>query len=270
MALGNQDLKDTTIIGAVVSGIATTSGSEIHFVDCEMNDCTLGASHLQGCGLTGTIILGSATTYTLQTCHSEIAGSATPTIDFDAAIGNSSLNMRRYSGGIEIKNMGATGTDTMSLEGNGALIINANCVGGSIVLRGDFSVTGAVAFISAGGTITYDDNTADIKAIAVDTGTTLPALIDDLAIKKNATFSNFEFLMVLTSDHVTPATGLTVTGERSIDGAAFAAVAGAIAEVSNGIYQFDALAADTNGDVITWRFSSATADDTFVTFKTVA
>jgi hypothetical protein len=75
--------------------------------------------------------------------------------------------------------------------------------------------------------------------------------------------------MVLTSDHVTPATGLTVTGQRSVDGGAFATVTGTIAEVSNGIYQFDAVAADTNGDFITWRFSSATADDTFVSFKTV-
>jgi len=110
---------------------------------------------------------------------------------------------------------------------------------------------------------------ASIDAIELDTGTTLPGLINDLAIKKNAAFSNFEFLMVLTSDHYTPATGLTVTAQRSIDGGAFAPVSGAIAEVSNGIYQFDALAADTNGDVITWRFSSATADDTFITFKTV-
>lgn len=110
----------------------------------------------------------------------------------------------------------------------------------------------------------------NVDAILVDTGTTLPGLIDDLAIKKNTAFSNFEFLMVLTSDHVTPATGLTVTGQRSINGGAFAGVSGTIAEVSNGIYQFDALAADTNGDVITWRFSSGTADDTFLTFKTVA
>lgn len=115
-----------------------------------------------------------------------------------------------------------------------------------------------------------EDMQPRVAAIEVDTGTTLPALIDDLAIKKNTVFSNFEFLMVLTSDHVTPATGLVVTGQRSVDGGAFAAVTGVIAEISNGIYQFDALAADTNGDVITWRFSAATADDTFVTFKTVA
>lgn len=110
---------------------------------------------------------------------------------------------------------------------------------------------------------------ADVADIKTDTGTTLPGIIDDLSVKKNATFSNFEFLMVLTSDGRTPATGKTVTGQRSIDGGAFTNVGGTIAEVSNGIYQFDALAADTNGDVITWRFSNADCDDTFVTFKTV-
>ncbi len=109
----------------------------------------------------------------------------------------------------------------------------------------------------------------DTDAILIDTSTTLPDIMDDLAIKKNTAFSNFEFLMVLTSDGRTPATGLTVTGQRSIDGGAFVSVGGAMAEVSNGIYQFDALAVDTNCDVITWRFSEATADDTFVTFKTV-
>jgi hypothetical protein len=110
----------------------------------------------------------------------------------------------------------------------------------------------------------------DTAATLVDTGTTLPALINGLSIVKNAIFSNFEFLMVLTSDGRTPATGLTVTGQKSIDGSTFSSVSGTIAEVSNGIYQFDALAADTNGDVITWRFSAATADDTFVSFKTIS
>lgn len=84
----------------------------------------------------------------------------------------------------------------------------------------------------------------------------------------NTAFPDIEFLVVLTSDHVTPATGLTVTGERSIDGGAFAAVTGTIAEVSDGIYQFDASAADMNGSIITFRFSSATADDVFLTLKT--
>jgi len=103
---------------------------------------------------------------------------------------------------------------------------------------------------------------ASIDAIEIDTAS--------MGITKNATFSNFEFPMVLTSDHYTAATGLTVTGEKSIDGGAFAAVSGAIAEVGSGVYQCDLLAADTNGDVITYKFSSATADDTIITVTTRA
>ena len=102
----------------------------------------------------------------------------------------------------------------------------------------------------------------DVAAILVDTAT-LPE-----GIAKNVALPNFEFLMVDATDHFTPETGLTVAGNRSIDGGAFAGVTGAIAEVGNGIYQFDAAQADTNGDFITWRFSSAGAADTFVSFKT--
>ena len=89
-------------------------------------------------------------------------------------------------------------------------------------------------------------------------------------ITKNAAFSDFEFLMVDVTDGHTAKTGLSPTGERSIDGGAFVAVSGAIAEVSDGIYQFDALAADTNGDVVTWKFSGTDAADAFFTFKTVS
>jgi hypothetical protein len=87
-------------------------------------------------------------------------------------------------------------------------------------------------------------------------------------IQKNAAFNNLEFLMVLTADHVTPAPGVAVTGQRSVDGGGFVNISGAIAEVSNGIYQVDLAAADTNGDVITYKFSAATADDTFITVTT--
>lgn len=138
---------------------------------------------------------------------------------------------------------------------------------GSVAGNVDGNVTGSVGSV-VGDTAQTGDNFARLGAPAGASVSADIAALEADAIQKNAAYSNFEFLMVLTSDHVTPATGLTVTGERSIDGGAFSAVSGTIAEVSNGIYQFDALAADTNGDVITWRFLSATADDTFVTFNT--
>ena len=41
------------------------------------------------------------------------------------------------------------------------------------------------------------------------------AALEGADIKKNTAYPNFTFLMVLTSDHVTPATGLTVTGGKA-------------------------------------------------------
>ena len=89
-------------------------------------------------------------------------------------------------------------------------------------------------------------------------------------IQRNTALSDFEFVMYNSTDNVTPITGRTVSGTRSIDGAAFAAVDGAFAEVGDGVYQFDALAADTNGTLITWRFTATGADDVFITFKTTS
>jgi hypothetical protein len=113
---------------------------------------------------------------------------------------------------------------------------------------------------------------SDTAAILVDTaeigaaGAGLTGIpMGDLT--KNAALSNFLFLMI-DDDHITPATGLTVTGQISCDAAAFAGVSGTIAEVGSGVYQFDALAADTNCNIFTWKFSATGADTRYFTFRT--
>lgn len=172
-----------------------------------------------------------------------------------------------------------------------AILIDVTGIGGSAMRGTDSAALASVCTEARLVELAAANLPTDIDAILADTGTDGVAIapsaigsgsfaagaIDSAAvgagvvgaIDKNVAFSNFEFLMVDSTDHVTPKTGLTVTGTRSIDGGAFAAVSGAIAEVADGIYQFDALAADTNGDLITWRFISAGADDFFVTFGTV-
>lgn len=87
--------------------------------------------------------------------------------------------------------------------------------------------------------------------------------------QKNVAFSNITFEMYDGTNH-NPAAGKTVTGEVSIDGGAYAAVAGTIAEISDGTYQIDAAKADMNGDLIVFKFSASQADDTFVHVKTAA
>jgi hypothetical protein len=79
-------------------------------------------------------------------------------------------------------------------------------------------------------------------------------------VRKNTALANFAFPMVLSSDHATLATGLTVTAQRSIDGAAFSNCVNSVTEVGSGVYKINLDAADLNGDVIFFKFAAATAD----------
>ncbi len=101
------------------------------------------------------------------------------------------------------------------------------------------------------------------SSIGVKLKNTLPQ-----RIVKNTALSNFEFLMIDSADHVTGKTGLTVTAERSIDGAAFGACANAVTEVSAGVYKINLAATDLNGDVITLKFTAAGADARLITIVT--
>lgn len=119
----------------------------------------------------------------------------------------------------------------------------------------------------------YLNNEVALILAAVDTEVNAIKTQTDLlpsGIKKNTALANFEFFMALASDHVSAATGKTITSARSIDGGAFGACANSAAEVSNGVYKISLAAADLNGDVITLRFSEAACDDTFITIKTQA
>ena len=141
-------------------------------------------------------------------------------------------------------------------------------------------------------TTTHGDAIAASTALAAYTGVTTALVAYDAALKvwsatrashvltgsfgkmlasgvqKNTAFSNLMFLMVDSTDHRTPKTGLTVTGYVSIDAAAFGACATSIVEVANGYYQYDAQAADLNGGTCTFRFAATGADDTGVTVIT--
>lgn len=140
LALGGQSCSGSVFIGADVTGICT-GATPPRFHDCSMGVVTLPACRAVRCGIGGDVTLADAGDYFFEACYSEIAGTATPSMDFGAAVGSTNLNMRPYSGGVEVKNMGRVGTDRMSLEGFGQLVLNANCTGGTIAIRGTFTVT---------------------------------------------------------------------------------------------------------------------------------
>ena len=90
-------------------------------------------------------------------------------------------------------------------------------------------------------------------------------------IVKNTALNNFPFLMVDSTDHVTPKTGLTWaagSAQVSIDGAAFANLTNLPVEVSAGIYKINLAAADLNGDVVTLKFTGTGADTRLISVVT--
>lgn len=164
--LNGQSVNGSHFNGAVIIGNDDGSNTVVtHYHECEMGDNSIGITHLDRCELEGDIIMTQAGQYILDACFSGVAGTGTPSIDFGVGLGTNSLNMRHYSGGIEIKNMGDTGTDTMSLEGDGQLVIAATCDAGTVAIRGHFKVTD-----NASGNVTLSDevNFYDIKSDVVD------------------------------------------------------------------------------------------------------
>lgn len=153
LVLNGQSISGSCITGADVSGVCTGANAP-DFVDCHFTNATLPPYHAKRCGFGGTITAGSAGDFFFDNCHSSVAGTSAPVFDFGAGLGASNVNYRSYSGGVEIQNMGAgAGSYNMSLEGNGQLIINANCSATStIAIRGNFTVTD-----NAGGAVTLSD-----------------------------------------------------------------------------------------------------------------
>lgn len=142
LALGNQDISGSMIHGADVTGTVSGIGTTQVFRDCTLNAVThLKNTHAMNCSIAGIQTVFETGDYFFDNCHSGIAGISTPTFDFNASVGSVNLNMRHYSGGIQIENMGDLGTDTMSLEGFGQFI-EGTCTGGIVAIRGNFTTSG--------------------------------------------------------------------------------------------------------------------------------
>jgi hypothetical protein len=188
LALGGQSIVGTTIVGATVSGVAAGVGTTQRFIQCLLN----ATSHIKGtrlisCEFLATQTIVEAGAFFTDGCHSGVVGAGAPVWDFGGALNASTLHMRRYSGGIEIANMGAgTGSYDMSLEGWGQLIIAASCSATSAAsIRGHFTVTD-----NAGGAVTLsDDARVDqaqlLAALTTDDvkwqGADIAAILADLA-----------------------------------------------------------------------------------------
>jgi hypothetical protein len=189
-------------------------------------------------------------------------------------------------GGRMDSDMGAISTDSVAADNAEAFFDGTGYAGTNNVIPLVTTTTTVTNMVSANVTQISGDSVAADNAesffdgtgyagtnnviptvTSVTNGVTLTA--SQLFIKKNTALSNFEFLMTDSTNH-NPATGLTVTGTVSIDGAAFASLTNSVTEVANGIYKINLAAADVNGTVITLRFVASGADDQLITIITQA
>lgn len=149
LALGGQD-----IAGAIfekfgpVSGIATGSGTPPVFNGGPIGNVTLPPCVILNAGFTGTLTVGSAGDYLLADCHSQVAGSGTPVIDF-GAIGSTNMSIRRWSGGLTLNNVAAG--DTISVDAVSGGTASIDGTGGTVHVRGMIKVvdnsSGAVTIV---------------------------------------------------------------------------------------------------------------------------
>ena len=160
LAFNGQNVGNCLITGATISG--TFLGTP-RLDACTIGNITGPSADLHDCGFLGTITADAAGDWFIHHGFGKAANTAISlTFDFGAAVGNTALNIRACSMGIELLNMGRSGTDTATLEGWGQVVFNANCTGGSVSRRGHWQVTD-----NAGGVVTetLDDTTSNVAAI---------------------------------------------------------------------------------------------------------
>lgn len=290
--LGSQDVDNSRFENLSLAG---TQGGSTFMQPFRCNLTSLVSLRPQAfqCCVAGNITILSGTMLKFEDCSSLVPGNTAPILTLSA--GATGLSIRDYSGGWELKSM--TVDHTVSLETDGQVILNADCTGGNLTLRGMMSITdnsgnvtitkdavynkqeardvmkvAPTAGAPAAGSVDahLDDIEADTNELQTDweNGGRLDLILnaiknvtDFLVVKKNTVKNNFKFPMVLASDHISDANSLTVVCQRSIDGGVFANCTNTPAIfISDGTYKINLSAADLNGDVIMLKFTSATAD----------
>lgn len=210
------------------------------------------------------------------------------------------VDLHITSGFIDLQSDNTSGT--IKLTGFGELLDNA---GGGVTK--DFSQFQEIPIVVAGGDATLanqiaiiidlDDlkgtgfvkNTDSNKNLSHITGSkgtdnihddlvVVDGIVDAIKLKtdnlpdpiqKNTAVDDFTFGLVLSSDDVSPATGIiSVIAERSIDGGGFVSMTNSVTEISDGDYKIDLSMADTNGTFITYKFSASGARTKKIRFKT--
>ncbi len=148
--LGSQDVDNSCFYMMTITGTQGGTGM-LWAADCSMTALVSLECIAKGCYLTGTNTVRASTLIIFDQCLSAVPGNNTPELTFSG--GASAVNVRHYSGGLQLNSMG-TG-DTMSYESDGQIVVDATCTDGDLTVRGCCDITD-----NAGGNVTITQSAA--------------------------------------------------------------------------------------------------------------
>jgi hypothetical protein len=146
--LGGYDFDNTKFTSCVLTG-ALTGVTEA--TECGLNVVTNLDGVLRRCGLISDFTVAAGANLVMDSCFSEVAGTATPAMSVGA---NAVISMRNYSGGIELKTFTAGSTASIDLDPGHLIMSNGEGnTGGEVLVRG----SGRKTIGNAVGTTIYSE-----------------------------------------------------------------------------------------------------------------
>jgi hypothetical protein len=259
---------NTSTFAIIPAGGVLTSGDIADAVwDEDLSGHTTASTAGKYLGDLGTV---SVANNALAANLTRVAGSALSTSSAQIGVnvvnmGGSALSTTSAQVGVNVVQLSTDATaadnaesffDGTGYAGTGNVIPTVTTLTGHTAQTGD-----AYARIGApvGASISAD--------IAAGITSTIDGVLDGVRIQKNTQLAAFPFVMRDSTNHA-PATGLTVTATRSLDGAAFASCANSVAEVANGWYKITLATTDLNADTVALKFTATGADATNITIIT--
>ena len=103
----------------------------------------------------------TANDYEFINCHSLVSGNTKAILDVNS-VTTPNISVRDYTGGLDVRNF--TG-GSLSLDGQGRLLIDSTCTGGEIVVGGQWELTDNSG---AGCSVIYDSNNPTGTAVSTD------------------------------------------------------------------------------------------------------
>ncbi|MBW2637878.1 MAG: hypothetical protein JRC86_10225 [Deltaproteobacteria bacterium] len=166
----NEQIMDSVVIeGANLSGIALAGAGSLLILESQFfAPVTLPPCATVHCAIGTRVTLSETGVYVFEDPFGVKAAQETPCLIFASDDPGISVNFRHADTGIELEGM-RTG-DKMSIGGDGQYILNANCVGGDLSVRGNWQDTdnsGNVTIVQVANTpVALAEDIAALEVIA--------------------------------------------------------------------------------------------------------